>query len=157
MPERFTGKSVGDMDFHDRGLDGFDSIGNGHRRVGLATRIEDDAVVEEPGILNCIDDLAFNVALKILKRYLVVVFPEFFQICFKALIPIYLRLPLPEEIQIRAIDDQNFHRINLATKIVEVAKQGGGGVAKIFAISLFRYLAIFFHIFAVNSSPQGVP
>lgn len=112
MSEFFAGGYVGDVHLdHGRG-DGADAVADRHAGVRVASGVEDDAV--GVGLLDAVDDLPLGVGLKINELGRGALFQRF-KIGIEGKIAIYLWLTLSKQIQIRAVDDQDFHNFTLMT------------------------------------------
>lgn len=106
------------MHFHHRRFDSRNGIADSHRRMGVSTWIENNAINGETHILQVIDQFTFHVALKILKLHIGVFFLQGRKICFKILVAVYFRFSFSQQVQVRSIDDGDVH----ATKISSSAR-----------------------------------
>ena len=52
------------MDLHSRDCDGFERVQDGHARMRVGGRVDDDAVDLAVGLLNLVDDVALVVGLE---------------------------------------------------------------------------------------------
>jgi len=111
MPVGFSFVDIGDVNFDDGRLYGRNSIGNGQRRVGVGTGIEDDTVVAEAHFMQFVYDCPFVVALKVVNMKAGEAASEVEEKILKAVIAIDFGLPLAEEVEVGAIDDDDFHSV----------------------------------------------
>ena len=111
MAEFFAGMDIGKMDFHDRQLGGGDGIAQRHAGVRIAGGIDHHHIGLPHSILNPRHQRAFVVALAKLN--------------FSAALGLFahgafdvgqsggavnLRLPLPQQIEVWAVEEENLHR-----------------------------------------------
>lgn len=81
-----------------------------HRGVGIATSIEDDTIVEAISTLNGIDKLALDIRLIVVERNRRVTCAKSSEVVLEALTSVYLGLATSQKVEIRPVDNQNFHR-----------------------------------------------
>jgi len=109
MPELFPGKRIGNMHFYHRCFYGFDGIANSYGGVGIGRGIKDDAVIRESHFLYLVNEFPFYVGLKIGELYLLELHLQAGKIVFKGDIPVNVLLPLPQQVQVRPVDDHDLH------------------------------------------------
>ena len=111
MAEFFTGVDVGEMDFHDRNLGGGDGIAQGDAGVRVPSGIDHHDIGLPHGVLNPRHQRAFIVALAKLNfcATLGLFTHGAFDICQRGC-PVNLRLPLPQQIEVGAVEEEYLHR-----------------------------------------------
>ena len=100
---------VADVNLYHRSGDGSNGIGDGDRRVGVATSVEHDAAVVKAHLLQSVHDFALNVALIGVNRVLRELLNQFSQILVQRAVAINLRLTQAHEVQVGAVDDVDGH------------------------------------------------
>ena len=64
---------IGNVHFYHRHTDCTDCVGNGYRRVGVGSGVDDDAVAALKAVgVKCVDDVAFVVALVVVDCHVAV-------------------------------------------------------------------------------------
>ena len=109
MTHSLAPKHIRNMHFDRRRRNGRHRIGYRHRCVRVTARIQHDAIDRETNLVNPIDNFAFDIRLKITKFDLRKPLLQRSKITVEIGRAVNRRLTLPEQIQIRAIDDNNFH------------------------------------------------
>jgi hypothetical protein len=77
--------------------------------MGVASRIQNDAVCGKAYLLNFVDQLALHVALEVGKLDLRKLRLKLGEIAFKGFTTVYFWLSLAKQVEIRAIDHLDFH------------------------------------------------
>ena len=84
-------------------------IGYGHRRVRVTAGVQHDAIDGKTNFVNPIDNFAFDIRLKIREFNLRKTLLQSGKITFEIGRTINCRLAFAQQIQIRTIDNYNFH------------------------------------------------
>lgn len=92
VAERLTAVDVADVNLDHGGGDGSDGIGDGDRRVGVATGIQDDAAVVKSHLLQAVHNLPLDVALIDVDRVLRIALNQFLQVLVEGAVAIDLGL-----------------------------------------------------------------
>src|SRR4051794_28742822 len=102
MPELFAPIDLAEMNFNYWNLQDFQSVMDGHTRVSITTRVDDESVIHlTMSCLYASNNLSFNVRLKPLERS----FARQFLLrpaddVDKRILAINLRLPLAQHVQV---------------------------------------------------------
>ena len=111
MAEFFAGMDVGKVDFHDRHLGGGDGIAQRHAGVGVAGGIDHHHIGLPQSVLNPRHQRAFVVALaKLNVRAALGLFTHGVFDVGQRRGAVNLRLPLPQQIEVGAVEEENLHR-----------------------------------------------
>lgn len=110
LPKILARVQIRQVHFNDRDRDGSNSVSQRHRRMRIATGIKDHAIeVFCFGPVELIDQRAFVVALDEFQSNIWKRFPKhFFQVLERGS-AVNRRFPLAEQIQIGAVEYENFH------------------------------------------------
>ncbi len=109
VAELFTLMDIGDVHLDDGALQRADAVVESHRRMGIGSGIEHDAVVTEAHLLHLVDELALDIALVIVDGDVGILCPQLRQILVEGGRAVDARLTGAEEVQIGTIDDLDFH------------------------------------------------
>ena len=114
MAELLPLVDVGDVDLHTGHVHRLQRVQNGHAVMGIGAGIHHDALIYPVGLLDGVHDGPFVVGLEAVHLH--PVFPaEGFQVLAErgiAVFSIDSRLPLAQQIQVGAVDDQILHPYN---------------------------------------------
>ena len=77
--------------------------------MGIASRIQNDAIYKKAYLLNFVDQLTLHVTLKVGKLDFRKLRLKLNEIAFKGFTTVYFWLSLAKQVEIRAIDHLNFH------------------------------------------------
>ena len=110
MAELLAGKDRGEVHLNNRYTNRGDSIADNHRCMGIATGIKHNAIVAAIGTLQPIYNLALDIRLIVVESMLRVAIAKSSEDILEALRTVYLGLALPQKIEVRPVDNQNFHR-----------------------------------------------
>lgn len=116
MPERFTPVYIADVYLDDRGGNSRHGIGQGDGGVGERAGIEHNPVGAETCHMEFIEQGAFVVALKIVELELRKSGFQVLKKRFKALAAINFRLARSKQVEIGAIDKEDFHECKKSSK-----------------------------------------
>ena len=105
----FPGMYIADMHLDHRRLDCRNCITNRHRSMRIPSRINNDPIKRKTDPLQLIDQLPFQIALKIIEFHQREKRLQLNKILLERPAAIYLRLPGAEKIEIGAIDDCDTH------------------------------------------------
>ncbi len=97
------------MNFNHRCFDSCDGVSQGDGGVSVSAGIDDDALVGEACLVNPVDQGTLGVALKIMENDTGVFLLEGFKILLERALAVNVRLTGTEQIEIWAVDDENFH------------------------------------------------
>ena len=109
VAERLTAVDVADVNLDHGGGDGSDGIGDGDRRVGVATGIQDDAAVVKTHLLQAVHNLPLDVALIDVDRVLGVALNQLLQILVEGAVAIDLGFTLAHKVKVGTVDDVYGH------------------------------------------------
>lgn len=112
VAEWFAAVDIADVNLHHRGSDGGHGVGDGHRRVGVAAGIQDDAAVVKANGLQPVHDFPFDIALIDVDIVLRELFNQLLQVLVERSVAIHLGFTLAHEVQVRAVDDVDDHLIS---------------------------------------------
>ena len=146
MTERLALVHIRDMDLYNRAFQRADAVVQGHAGVCVSTGIEHDSIEGKAYFLHLVDKLALHIALVIADFEVRITSLQLRQILLERHLPVDARLASTQQIQIRTVDNLNFHNCEIfcnfaATKIVkmmETGKKTGENVVK----SYRRYLRL---------------
>ena len=128
MPEFFPLVDIRNMNLDGLHAASRDTVAQGDADVGVAAGIDDQEFHAFVGPLrNCIDDLTFVVGLEEARLgagSFRMRGDEFFKIS-KRLLAVHLRLALAEPIEVRSVDDADFHVQSLGVGHGWLKKQSG--------------------------------
>src|SRR5436309_1898270 len=135
LPEVLPRGRIGEVDLDHGNVDGGDGIANGHARVRIPPRVDHDGVGPRPGVLDGIDQLPFEVRLDGSDLHTEPIGP--------VLDPpvdlpqreraVDLGLPLPEEVEVRAVEHQDLHEVASVCTGVRGADRGASSSSKMAA------------------------
>ncbi len=80
-----------------------------HAGMCICAGIQNDAVVGEPHLLHLVNQFSLNVALVVIQMDVWIVCTQFWQIIIEGIAAVDAWLTDAEQIQVRAIYDENFH------------------------------------------------
>ena len=98
-----TSEDVADMDFDNRGCDSGNSVMKSHRGVAVASCVEDNPIVCEAHLMNLIDQLAFDIALKVVNLHRRKGGTQFCEVVLKSTMAINIGLANPEKVEIGTV------------------------------------------------------
>ena len=78
--------------------------------VRIATGIENDAVILTTSTLKGIDKLSLDIRLVVVDGNARITCAKSPEVILEALTSVYLGLAMPQKIEVRTVDNQNFHR-----------------------------------------------
>src|SRR5882757_9053466 len=100
---------ITDMHFHNRCGNGGNGIPYSYRRMSIAARVDDDAIIGESNFLQMVDELPLYITLKIAEVYGRECLLQLSEILFEGLAAVHFRLPGTQEVEVRTVDDGNLH------------------------------------------------
>ena len=107
VPETLPGMDVGEMDFDDRNLGGYDGVPNRQTSVSIGGGVENDRVIPASSFLDPVNELTLVIGLAEVdldpKR--LGPCPDHRLDLLQGRSAIDFRLPLPEEIQVRPVEE----------------------------------------------------
>ena len=109
VAERLTAVDVADVNLYHGGGDGSDGIGDGNRRVGVTTGIQDDAAVVKSHLLQAVHDFPLDITLIDVDRVLRIALNQFLQVLVEGAVAIDLGLTLAHKVQVGTVDDVDDH------------------------------------------------
>src|SRR3990172_7152398 len=109
-PESLAPVGVRDVNLDDRACDCSDSVANGVRVVTISCGVDDDAlVITIDRRVKLVDNLTLGVRLKEMEINLREPPLECFVYLIKGHVTVDFFFSSPEEVQVRSVDDKNFH------------------------------------------------
>ena len=114
LPEGFPGIHIGDVNLHSRNADSLQGVQNGNGGVGVGCGIDDNAVYLPVSPLDFIHQISLVVGLVLLNLNAQLPGGVFQQVekVYEGAFSIDSRFPNPQHIEIRAVDNQNFHFVS---------------------------------------------
>lgn len=109
VAEGLASVDVADVDFDHGGRDGRHGIGDGHRRVGIAAGIQDDAAVVKAHGLQAVHNLSLDIALINVDIVLGELLRQLLQVLVERAVAVHLGLTQAHEVQVGAVDDVYGH------------------------------------------------
>lgn len=109
MTKLLTFVNIGNMNLKNRRTYPRHRIRNCHGGMRVASCIEQDPLVGKAHLMNFVNNLSLNIALKIIQLNLRKLLSERIQIRFKRLATVHFRFPLSQKIEIGTVNDLNFH------------------------------------------------
>lgn len=109
MTEFLTLVNVRNMYLDDRGLDSTDAVVQCHGGMGVGTGVQHDTVHAETGVLHLVDEQTFHIALEIVDFHVGIAFAQLWQVVFERRAAIDARFTFAQQIEVRTIDNENFH------------------------------------------------
>lgn len=112
LAEVFAGLDGADVDLHSWDGDGLEGVEDGHARVRVSRRVDDDAVDLAVGLLDLIDDAALVVGLEDLDLVKTLrgacLLADLYQTVV-VIAAVDARLANTEHVEVGAVDDECFH------------------------------------------------
>ena len=116
VAELLAGRDIGDMNLDNGGGDGCNGIAQGNRTMGIASAIEHHAIVVAGGLLQRVDQLPFVVGLEVVDLVVGQRSTQLGKVCLEGEASVDGALALPLQIEVGAVQDQNFH---IETRLTE--------------------------------------
>lgn len=115
----FPCKYIGDMNFYNRYPDGGNSVRQADAGMGIGAGIQDNAVLTGPAGVQVIDQLTFDITLKITQPGVWVLHGQLVKIAFKSLTAINSRLTGSQQVEIRSVNNSDGrHKSECSGKIM---------------------------------------
>src|SRR5699024_177675 len=114
-----AGMYIRDMHLNHRRSDRTDSILQSDGRMGVSTRIQNDAVHIKTYLLNLVYQLSLNVGLEIVNLYIRIFLTEFGKVVFKSNATVNGRFTFAQEIYIGAVNNLYPHNTIFYTFAVQ--------------------------------------
>ncbi len=109
MPELFPRVNIGNVNFNYGRTNRRNCIVNSNRRVSVSAGVQYNAVGVEARIVEFVNDLTFNIGLKVLNLIRRKASAQFLKKGIKRLIAVDAGLPCAKQVQIGAVNDLNVH------------------------------------------------
>lgn len=112
LAEVFAGLDGADVDLHSRDSDGLEGVEDGHARMRVGCRVDDDAVDLPIGLLDLVDDAALVVGLEDLDLVKALCGACLLADLDQAVVVVAAvdaRLANAEHVEVGAVDDECFH------------------------------------------------
>lgn len=104
-----AGIHIGDMHLYHRHLDGANGIVNGNGGVCISTGIKYNPIAGKTNFMQFVYQFAFDVTLVIMKVNCGKTIDEGLKEYFKRLCPVNFRLTFAQQVEVRSVDDLDFH------------------------------------------------
>ncbi len=118
VPKRFAGVYVGNMHLHRRSRNGRQGVGQGNTGVGQGTGVNHDTIDGKAQFVNLIEQFAFVVRLKIPKLHVGKLSFYGLEVVHERAATINVRLALTQQIQVRAVDNEDSLHVAKLYKLV---------------------------------------
>lgn len=110
--KRFPLVDIRNMHFYNRRADSRHRIAQTDTGVSISTGIEHDSLcLPEPVLLDGINEVALVIALNVGQAVSREEPLEFFQIILKTAVPVQVGFALPEQVEVRSVQNQDVHRL----------------------------------------------
>ncbi len=97
------------MHLHHGRFDCGNGIGQSNGGMGVSAGIDDDALVGKTCLVKPVNQCSFGIALKIMENDAGILLLEGFKILLERSLAVDVRLTGAEQVEIWAVDDENFH------------------------------------------------
>ena len=118
VPEWLAGVYVGDVYLYRRGRNGRQGVGQGNAGVSKRTGVDHDAIDRKTQFVNFIEQFPFVVRLKIPKLHVGELHLYGLQVVHERAAAINVRFTLAEQIQVRAVDNEDGFHVAKLYKLV---------------------------------------
>jgi len=114
MAVRLSAIDIREVYFNDGSTHRCDGIRQSYRGMRVGASVQHDAVAGEARLVDFVDQASLVVALVVGDSVLREGSPQLFQVGFKRLRAVNFRFAFAQQVEVRAIDDQDMHQLPLS-------------------------------------------